>query len=93
MDASPVEYLHSQFSDFTPQEIRGMLGRFGLTGQTHIRKISTLSGGQKSRVVFAEICMRWPHILFLDGIFLLYCLSELLRTYQPFGYRICRRIS
>ena len=30
------------------------------------RPIGTLSGGQKSRVSLAEICMRHPHILIFD---------------------------
>lgn len=63
---NPVEYLNSQFPDFTVPELRKFLGRFGLTGQTHLQSIQSLSGGQKSRVVLAEICMRFPHILFLD---------------------------
>jgi len=66
MDQHPIEYLNSKFPEYQPQELRGMLGRFGLTGQTHLQKISSLSGGQKSRVVFTEICMRHPHLLFLD---------------------------
>jgi ATP-binding cassette subfamily F protein 1 len=47
-------------------DCRRMLGRFGLAGQGHLREINSLSGGQKSRVVFAEICMRSPHMLLLD---------------------------
>lgn len=66
MDQTPVEYLNSIFKDLKPEDIRRMLGRFGLTGRTHVQSIRTISGGQKSRVVFAEICMRHPHLLFLD---------------------------
>eukprot|EP01114_Cavostelium_apophysatum_P012967 TRINITY_DN303_c0_g1_i2.p1 TRINITY_DN303_c0_g1~~TRINITY_DN303_c0_g1_i2.p1 ORF type:complete len:1208 (-),score=596.96 TRINITY_DN303_c0_g1_i2:88-3711(-) len=66
MNQNPVEYLHTHFTDYKAEQLRGMLGRFGLTGQTHLRPISSLSGGQKSRVVFTEICMRYPHLLFLD---------------------------
>lgn len=67
MDQNPVEYLHSRFPEVNELELRKHLGRFGLTGKTHLQKISSLSGGQKSRVVFADICMRRPHLLFLDG--------------------------
>jgi ATP-binding cassette subfamily F protein 1 len=66
MNQTPIEYLHSLFPEYTAQELRPMLGRFGLTGQTHVQPIKSLSGGQKSRVVFAEICMKNPHLLFLD---------------------------
>ena len=67
MDQTPVEYLHAKFPTYLEPELRKHLGRFGLTGKTQIQKINSLSGGQKSRVVFAEICMRKPHVLFLDG--------------------------
>jgi len=66
MTVTPIEYLHRNFPDLDQQYIRRMLGRFGLTGKTHLQKIISLSGGQKSRVVFADICMRHPHLLFLD---------------------------
>lgn len=64
---TPVQYLLSHFPDYKEADIRRHLGRFGLTGVTHVQPINTISGGQKSRVVFAEICMMHPHILFLDG--------------------------
>jgi len=66
MDPNPIQYMKTQFPELSDQTVRQMLGRFGLTGATHLQSIRTLSGGQKSRVVFTEICMRHPHLLFLD---------------------------
>jgi ATP-binding cassette subfamily F protein 1 len=67
MKMTPIEYLESQFpGEFKADELRPKLGRFGLTGVTHLQPIASLSGGQKSRVVMTEICMRNPHLLFLD---------------------------
>ena len=43
-----------------------MLGRFGLEGHHHEQDIHTLSGGQKSRVVFVELGMQRSHMLLLD---------------------------
>jgi ATPase subunit of ABC transporter with duplicated ATPase domains len=40
--------------------------RFGLSGDLATRPIKTLSGGQKSRLAFAELAWRQPHILLLD---------------------------
>jgi ATP-binding cassette subfamily F protein 1 len=66
MDVSPVIYLQRHFPEFDEAALRKHLGRFGLTGMTHVMPINQLSGGQKSRVVFAELSMRNPHLLFLD---------------------------
>ena len=43
-----------------------MLGRFGLSGHHHLQPIVKLSGGQKSRVVFAAIALSQAHILLMD---------------------------
>ena len=38
----------------------------GLEGHAHTIKIKDLSGGQKARVVFAELMLHRPHIIFFD---------------------------
>ncbi|KAF5839706.1 P-loop containing nucleoside triphosphate hydrolase protein [Dunaliella salina] len=67
-DENPVEYLMNRFpeSRMKPEQMRAMLGRFGLSGQHHLTPICKLSGGQKSRVVFTAIALLQPHILLLD---------------------------
>lgn len=37
-----------------------------MTGELALRPIKNLSGGQKSRLAFAELAFHQPHILFLD---------------------------
>jgi ATP-binding cassette subfamily F protein 2 len=48
------------------EEARKYLGRFGLSGDLALNPIGVLSGGQKSRLAFAELAWRSPHILLLD---------------------------
>lgn len=68
MDDTPIEYLQRKYpeSGKRMEELRAMLGRFGLSGHHHLQPIVKLSGGQKSRVVFTAICLSRPHILLLD---------------------------
>ena len=63
---TPVSYLAHQFPEMNVQLIRNALGRFGLEGHHHLQDINTLSGGQKSRVVFVELGLRRTHLLLLD---------------------------
>ena len=48
------------------QDIRNLLGNVGLEGHAHTIKNKDLSGGQKARVVFAELMLAQPHIIFFD---------------------------
>ncbi|WFD34547.1 hypothetical protein MCUN1_001388 [Malassezia cuniculi] len=63
---SPVAFLASKFPGKTEQEYRQHLGAFGITGTTGLQRIGTLSGGQKSRVAFAQLSLMRPHVLLLD---------------------------
>jgi ATPase subunit of ABC transporter with duplicated ATPase domains len=45
---------------------RKCLGDIGLESKTHHQKISTLSGGQKARVVFASLFVEKPHLILFD---------------------------
>eukprot|EP01103_Thecamoeba_quadrilineata_P012333 TRINITY_DN3154_c0_g2_i1.p1 TRINITY_DN3154_c0_g2~~TRINITY_DN3154_c0_g2_i1.p1 ORF type:complete len:729 (+),score=198.26 TRINITY_DN3154_c0_g2_i1:104-2290(+) len=63
---SALEYFHSHHSTMAMQDIRSHLGSFGLSGDLALRTMSALSGGQKSRVVFAMMAKATPHILLLD---------------------------
>ena len=63
---SSVQFLQSKFPGQPEEEYRRVLGRFGLPGMTALQPIGTLSGGQKSRVVFAWMAMSNPHVLILD---------------------------
>jgi len=67
LDLSPLEYFQKLDPKLTNQEIRTHLGKYGITGNTALRSMHCLSGGQKSRVVFASMAAKSPpHILLLD---------------------------
>jgi len=65
-DLSPVDYFVQEFKCQNPQMARQLLGNFGLVGHAHTRPISSLSGGQKARVVLASFQLMRPHVLVLD---------------------------
>mmetsp|Transcript_43343 Transcript_43343/g.70336 ORF Transcript_43343/g.70336 Transcript_43343/m.70336 type:complete len:609 (+) Transcript_43343:187-2013(+) len=68
MSMSPMEYLVKEYADAEhPAEgFRKWLGRYDVTGSLQTQPMSTLSDGQKSRVVFAWMAFQHPHILLLD---------------------------
>jgi ATPase subunit of ABC transporter with duplicated ATPase domains len=45
-------------SEVTIEEARKYLGRFGLQGDLAVQPVKHLSGGQKSRLAFAELAWR-----------------------------------
>lgn len=70
LNLTPFQYLTQKFPNISREckgnPYRKALGQFGLPGKTHNQPISSLSGGQKARVVLATISLMNPDILFLD---------------------------
>lgn len=66
LSMTPVEVLKSAFPGKELLEYRSFLGRYGISGDLAGQKIDTLSGGQKSRVVFALMGMLEPQVMILD---------------------------
>lgn len=48
------------------EDYRRQLGSFGVSGDLALQPVESLSGGQKSRVAFAKMCMANPNFLILD---------------------------
>jgi len=65
-EMTPVEYLQSVDGSIAEFEARKILGSTSLEGNLHLKRISTLSGGQKARVVISSLTAGNPHILLLD---------------------------
>ena len=63
---SAVLWMSQTFPGKSDEEYRRHLGSFGITGSLGLQKMELLSGGQKSRVAFAALCLNQPHILILD---------------------------
>lgn len=63
---TPIEFLLSENKKLRENDTRKLLGSIGLTGELHTQLLSTLSGGQRARVLLASICAMEPHILLLD---------------------------
>ncbi|KAG7165416.1 ATP-binding cassette sub-family F member 2-like isoform X1 [Homarus americanus] len=67
LDLSPIDYMMAQFPDLKERdEIRKIIGRYGLTGKQQVSPIRQLSDGQRCRVVFAWLAHQTPHLLLLD---------------------------
>lgn len=66
MNLSSVELLQSSFPGKSIEEYRRQLGGFGVSGDLALQSVGSLSGGQKSRVAFARMCMSNPNFLVLD---------------------------
>lgn len=65
-EKTPIEYIQSIDSNLQIQDIRKLLGGFGLDSSLHTQQIGLLSGGQKSRVLFISLFVMRPHIMLLD---------------------------
>uniref|UniRef100_A0A1B6CXJ3 ATP-binding cassette sub-family F member 2 n=1 Tax=Clastoptera arizonana TaxID=38151 RepID=A0A1B6CXJ3_9HEMI len=67
LDISPLDYMLKSFPDVKErEEMRKIIGRYGLTGRQQICPIRQLSDGQRCRVVFAYLAWQAPHLLLLD---------------------------
>jgi len=68
MDASAVGWLRRQFGDkgMNDGDMRGFIGRYGLTGKSQVIPMRQLSDGQRRRVLFAWLGLKQPHILCMD---------------------------
>ncbi|NXD38440.1 ABCF3 protein, partial [Copsychus sechellarum] len=66
LNISAVELLARKFPGKTEEEYRHQLGRYGISGELAVRPVASLSGGQKSRVAFAQMTMPCPNFYILD---------------------------
>lgn len=64
LDVSPLDYMMKAFPDVKErEEMRKIIGRYGLTGRQQVCPIRQLSDGQRCRVVFAYLAWQTPHLV------------------------------
>ncbi len=65
-EKSVAEHFHDLFPALTEKEVRQILGAFLFGGRAAQTKVSQLSGGEKARLVLAELLQSRPNFLILD---------------------------
>ncbi len=65
-DKSVLEHFCELFPILTEKEARGILGSYLFKGRDASKRVSDLSGGEKARLVLAEILQAGPNFLILD---------------------------
>lgn len=67
LSLSALEYMMKCFPEVKEkEEMRRIVGRYGLTGRQQVSPMRHLSDGQRCRVVFAWLAFQVPHLLLLD---------------------------
>jgi len=61
-----LEHFHDLFPALTEKEVRSTLGAYLFDGRKAATKVSSLSGGEKSRLMLAELLQSRPNFLILD---------------------------
>lgn len=67
LDLSPLDYMMKHFPEFKERdEMRKVIGRYGISGKKQTAPMKQLSDGERCRVVFAWLAWQSPHMLLLD---------------------------
>ncbi|KAI8621299.1 P-loop containing nucleoside triphosphate hydrolase protein [Chytriomyces sp. MP71] len=66
MEVSAIEWLCRHFKEIKPQDMRREVGKFGLTGKSHVVPMKQLSDGQRRRVLFCYLALHCPHMFLMD---------------------------
>ena len=66
LDETPFEHMAMLMKGLPEAKVRAQLGRFGFEQERANVKVSSLSGGEKSRLLFALMSREAPHVMILD---------------------------
>lgn len=61
-----AEHFHDLFPGLLEKDVRSILGAYLFGGREACKKVSSLSGGEKARLVLAELLQSRPNFLILD---------------------------
>jgi|AntRauTorcE11897_2_1112592.scaffolds.fasta_scaffold00731_14 ATPase subunit of ABC transporter with duplicated ATPase domains len=65
-DGTPFEIVHNTYPHFTKKDVLSLLGHHGIDYTMATRRISTLSGGEKTKVRLAMLYHKKGNVLILD---------------------------
>jgi ATP-binding cassette subfamily F protein 3 len=88
LNKTVMETVHDEVPDWKNEEVRTLLGRFLFSGDTVLKKVGALSGGEKARLALAKMLLRPANLLILDeptnhlDIPAKEMLEEALKTYE-----------
>ncbi|CAM8913405.1 unnamed protein product [Rhodiola kirilowii] len=66
LEVSALQFMIKEYPGNEEEGMRAAIGKFGLSGKAQIMPMKNLSDGQRSRVIFAWLAYRQPHLLLLD---------------------------
>ena len=66
LDETPFEHMAMLMKGLPEAKVRAQLGRFGFEQERANVKVASLSGGEKSRLLFALMSREAPHLMILD---------------------------
>uniref|UniRef100_A0A7N0U860 ABC transporter domain-containing protein n=1 Tax=Kalanchoe fedtschenkoi TaxID=63787 RepID=A0A7N0U860_KALFE len=66
LELSALQFMIKEYPGNEEERMRAAIGKFGLSGKAQVMPMKNLSDGQRSRVIFAWLAYRQPHMLLLD---------------------------
>ncbi|XP_023512784.1 ABC transporter F family member 1 [Cucurbita pepo subsp. pepo] len=66
LEMSALQFMIKEYPGNEEEKMRAAIGKFGLSGKAQVMPMKNLSDGQRSRVIFAWLAWRQPHLLLLD---------------------------
>ena len=65
-EKTAADHFHDRFPALTEKEVRSILGAFLFPGKDASKRVKDLSGGERSRLILAELFQSGPNFFLLD---------------------------